>query len=93
MLNTSYIPVQQRKNSSKSISQRTLQEAGILLVATVWIRAEVFIRANSLRISPIPNLFSTVILLFLTTFLLIVTYYFTKICWGRPLLSGSPDFR
>jgi len=54
--------------------------------------AEIFIRSGNLKKFPLLNLFSTVLLLLMTTFLLLGTYYFTKLYWGPAILewfSGS----
>lgn len=49
--------------------------------------AEAFIRAKSFKTSPAINLLSTFLLLFMTTFLLIGTYYFTKFYWGPAIVD------
>lgn len=54
--------------------------------------AEIFIRHRNLKRFPLLNLFSTALLLLMTTFLLFGTYYFTKLYWGPAILewfSGS----
>ncbi len=50
--------------------------------------AELFIRANQTkRWSPLFNYLTTVVLLFLTSLLLLGTYYFTKIYWGPAIVD------
>jgi hypothetical protein len=49
--------------------------------------AEVFIRSRNYKISPWLNLISTILLLLMTAFLLLGTYYFTKLYWG-PAITG-----
>ncbi len=49
--------------------------------------AEVFIRARSFRISPLLNVATTLVLLLVITFLLVGTYYFTKIYWGPAIID------
>lgn len=49
--------------------------------------AEVFIRSPNHRPSLIINLVSTIILLVMTTFLLIGTYYFTRLYWGPAIME------
>jgi hypothetical protein len=54
--------------------------------------AEVFIRSRHYRTSPLLNLFSAFLLLLMTAFLVVGTYYFTKFYWGPAIvswLSGS----
>ena len=54
--------------------------------------AEVFIRSRNYKTSSLLNLFSTIMLLLMTTFLLLGTYYFTKFYWGPAIvgwLTGS----
>lgn len=54
--------------------------------------AEVFIRSRSYKPRPILNLLTAVVLLLLTTFLVVGTYYFTKFYWGPAIVgwfSGS----
>lgn len=48
---------------------------------------EVFIRAKQYNASPFLNFFSAFLLLFMTTFLLIGTYFFTKFYWGPAILE------
>ena len=49
--------------------------------------AEVFIRSRTFRTSPVLNLISALVLLFMTAFLMTGTYYFTKFYWG-PAIVG-----
>lgn len=54
--------------------------------------AQVFIQSRNYKISPWLNLISTILLLFMTAFLVLGTYYFTKIYWGPAIMgwfSGS----
>lgn len=54
--------------------------------------AEVFIRSRNYKTSPLLNLLSSFILLLMTAFLVVGTYYFTKFYWGPAIvgwLSGS----
>lgn len=49
--------------------------------------AEIFIRNRQYKISPIINVLSTVLLLCMTGFLLLGTYYFTKFYWGPAIIG------
>ena len=49
--------------------------------------AEVFIRSRNFKIFPLLNLVSTILLLLMTAFLLLGTYYFTKLYWGPAILE------
>jgi Predicted membrane protein (DUF2306) len=49
--------------------------------------AEVFIRSRNYKIFPLLNLFCTILLLLMTAFLLLGTYYFTKLYWGPAILE------
>jgi hypothetical protein len=49
--------------------------------------AEVIIRSRNYKTAPLLNLFSSFILLLMTAFLLLGTYYFTKLYWG-PAIVG-----
>ncbi|HVF81860.1 MAG TPA: DUF2306 domain-containing protein [Flavisolibacter sp.] len=54
--------------------------------------AEVFIRSRSRKASVLLNAFSTLMVLVITAFLLVGTYFFTKFYWGPAILrwiSGS----
>jgi hypothetical protein len=56
------------------------------------VAAEIFIRSGNFKIIPLLNVFATILLLFMTSFLLLGTYYFTKLYWGPAILelfSGS----
>ena len=49
--------------------------------------AEVFIRSHNYKIFPLLKLFSAVLLLSMTAFLLLGTYYFTRLYWGPAILE------
>lgn len=49
--------------------------------------AEVFIRSLRYKTSAVLNVLSALVLLLMTTFLVVGTYYFTKIYWGPAILS------
>ena len=49
--------------------------------------AEIFIRPRNSKKNPLLYLFFTILLLFMTTFLLLGTYYFTKLYWGPAILE------
>jgi hypothetical protein len=49
--------------------------------------AEAFIRVRNYKTTTLLNLFSTFILLFMTGFLILGTYYFTKLFWGPAILD------
>ena len=49
--------------------------------------AEVFIRSLKYKTSAVLNLLSVLALLFMTTFLVVGTYYFTKMFWGPAILD------
>lgn len=49
--------------------------------------AEVFIRSRRFNISPLLSILCTLLLLFMTAFLLLGTYYFTKLYWGPAILE------
>jgi hypothetical protein len=49
--------------------------------------AEVFIRSVRQKTSTVVNLFSSFVLLLLTGFLLLGTYYFTKMLWGPAIVE------
>lgn len=49
--------------------------------------AEAFIRVRNFKTSAFLNLFSTLILLLMTLFLMVGTYYFTKFYWGPAILD------
>ena len=54
--------------------------------------AEVFIRSCHYKTPPWLNLLSTIFLLLITTFLLLGTYYFTKLYWGPAILEWFSGF-
>jgi hypothetical protein len=49
--------------------------------------AEVFIRSRHYKMFAVVNLLCTVLLLFMTAFLLLGTYYFTKRYWGPAIFE------
>jgi hypothetical protein len=49
--------------------------------------AEIFIRSRNFKIFPLLNLVFTILLLLMTAFLLLGTYYFTKLYWGPAILE------
>jgi len=51
------------------------------------LMAEAFIRVRNYKTTALLNLFSTFILLFMTGFLILGTYYFTKLYWGPAILE------
>ena len=55
--------------------------------------SEIFIRSRNHKIPPLLNLLSTILLLFMTAFLLFGTYYFTKLYWGPAILEWVYSFR
>lgn len=54
--------------------------------------AEAFIRARLYKTSAVLNLASALLLLFMTTFLLIGTYYFTRFYWGPAIVAWLAGF-
>ena len=51
------------------------------------LMGEAFIRVRNYKTTALLNLFSTFILLFMTGFLILGTYYFTKLYWGPAILD------
>lgn len=49
--------------------------------------AEVFIRKYNYKLSALFSMFSTVLILSMTAFLLLGTYYFTKLYWGPAIID------
>jgi len=49
--------------------------------------AQIFIRSRNIKISPLLNLFCALLLLLVTAFLVLGTYYFTKLYWGPAILE------
>jgi len=49
--------------------------------------AEIFIRNRRYKIAPFVNVLSALVLLFMTGFLLLGTYYFTKFYWGPAIIG------
>ena len=49
--------------------------------------AEAFIRSRTYKSSPLLNVVSSIVILLMTGFLLLGTYYFTKIYWGPAIIN------